>query len=115
MENSCWGCEINERHSRGEMEGVVYDSEHIFANWMPNSWAELHIRIQTKQHIATVYDLTAEHDAIVIDLMNAIRKAGNEIIALKGGCELIMNMGKFQNTKHFHCHVAYGVHEGDES
>ena len=114
MENNCWGCETNKRHERGEIERIVYDSEHILAHYVPDSWAEIHIRIQTKQHIVSIFDLTAEHDAIVLDLMNAVRAAGNEIIAEKGGCELIMNMGKFQNTKHFHCHVAYGVHEGDE-
>jgi len=113
MENNCWGCEINKKHEHGELTGIVYDSEHFVAAYVPDSWAEVHIRINSKKHIASIFDFTDEHDPIVLDLMNAVRTAGNEIMAQKGGCELIMNMGKFQNTKHFHCHVCYGVHEGN--
>ena len=107
LANDCWGCELNERNKRGEIERVVYDSELVLAHYVPNSWAEIHIRIQSKEHIPTALDINPSHEAIVLDMMTALRRATAEILQTKEGVRIYMNIGGFQGTKHIHFHVTY--------
>jgi len=106
--NDCWGCELNSRHAAGELTGVVYDSEHVLAHYIPDSWAPVHIRINSKQHFMGLDDLDEnKREAVWMDVMRAVKLAKDEVIAKKGGATLYLNMGDKQNTKHFHCHVIW--------
>jgi len=109
----CWRCELTTKLERGDIacEQVIYNSEYTFAIDAPWEYSEERISVQTKKHIATIHDLTPNDNEIVLDLMEAIKAASQFLIDKKGGCEVLMNQGKFQNTKHIHIHVCYGVYE----
>jgi len=92
-------------------ELIIYNSEHTFAWDAPWEYSEERISVQTKKHIATIHDLTPEDDEIVLDLMEAVKAASQFLIDKKGGCEVLMNQGKFQSTKHIHIHVCYRMYE----
>ncbi|MCL2396719.1 MAG: HIT domain-containing protein [Defluviitaleaceae bacterium] len=111
--HECWGCEYTAMLERGEIapERIIYNSEHTFAVDAPWEYSEERVAVQPKKHIATIHDLTSEDDEIVLDLMEAIKAASQYLIDKKGGCEVLMNQGKFQNTKHIHIHVCYGIYE----
>jgi len=100
-----------DRYYSGEEERrVVYESEHCFAAYSTKPFAEVHILVVTKRHIPSLFDFTEDDGVIVMDVMRAVRKAMDEVYALKGGCKVEMYTGRFPTftaLKHFHCHVIY--------
>jgi len=107
LANNCWGCELNEKSERGEIEHIMYNSKYVLANYVPDSWAPIHIRIQSKKHIPTALDIIRDDGPIALDLMKALREATAEILQTKEGVRIYMNIGGFQGTKHIHFHVTY--------
>ena len=104
----CGLCSLLNKYAQGEEEvQIVYESEHSFAAHSTKKFAEVHVFIASKKHVPTIFDLTEQDNALVIDIMEAIKAAAREVIALKGACKLEMYLGEFQGTKHFHCHVIY--------
>jgi len=103
----CEICSLLNKYALGEEVKVVYDSEHTIAIHSTKPFAQVHVVIFSKKHIPTIFDLTEQDNELVIDVMEAIKEASKEVIALKGACKLEMYLGEFQNTKHFHCHVIY--------
>ena len=114
MENQeCGACRRIALIDAGEMPPgpIIYNSEHSFAYDAPWKYSEERVAVLTKKHIATIHDLTPEDDAVVLDLMEALKAASQYLIDKKGGYEILMNQGRFQNTKHIHIHVCYEVYE----
>jgi diadenosine tetraphosphate (Ap4A) HIT family hydrolase len=104
--NDCSMCDSLSKYISGElMCEKVYESKHALAIFATKPYAEVHILIMTKNHIATVFDI--ENPDIILDINKAVKTASKKVIAMKGACKLEMYLGEFQNAKHFHCHVIY--------
>ena len=112
-EQKCKLCDLLDRHKteKEDME-IVYESEYSLAQYQtePHKFAEVHIMVFSKKHISSLFDLTGEDRELILDFVEAIRVASEEVVALKGGCKLEMYTGKFPTFTalgHFHCHVIY--------
>ena len=106
--NYCGMCNRISKYMNGEEDyKAVYESEHSLAIYPSKPSTQVHILIMTKRHFETVFDITDEHDEVMLDIMKAIQAASREVIALKGACKVQMYLGEFQNTRHFHCHIVY--------
>jgi histidine triad (HIT) family protein len=105
--NDCGICCLLNKYAEDEEVKVVYESEYTLAVYSTKPFAQVHIFIASKKHISTIFDLTEQDNALVIDMMTAVKIASKEIIEQKGACKLEMYLGEFQNTKHLHCHVIY--------
>jgi len=107
----CVLCRLLIRHVSGDEEiKVVYETEHVLAIHAIKPHAEVHILILSKKHIPSMLDLTEDDAELVADLHRAIKIASKEVFALKGGCKLEMNTGRFPlftAVGHLHCHVIY--------
>ena len=86
---------------------VVYESGRVLAFYSTKPYAEVHIMIVSKQHIATIFDMTKDDDELKLDMLDAIKIASEIIIKKKGACKIEMYLGEFQQVRHLHCHVIY--------
>jgi len=111
--SDCGLCALLDRYKSGEEEmKIVYESDYSLAKYQtePHKFAEVHIMIVSKKHIPSLFDLTENDSALILDIAKAIRAASDEIFKIKGGCKLEMYTGTFPTftaVKHFHCHVIY--------
>ncbi len=107
-ENECVFCRlINNLESERNRMKIIYESDTLLAFYSTMPYAEVHIVITTKRHIATIFDFSDEDDALKLEIFAAVKLASEEIIRLKGACKVEMYLGDFQQAKHFHCHVIY--------
>ena len=86
---------------------VVYESDKVLAFYSTKPFAEVHIVIISKQHIATIFDLSESDDALQLDILKAVKIASQIMIEQEGACKVEMYLGDLQWTKHLHCHVIY--------
>lgn len=104
--NDCVFCRIG----NGEIPSrKIYEDEHIFAFHDISPQAPVHILIIPKQHVSSMAELSAEHEAA---MGRAMVQAGR--IAREEGCSdgfrTIVNTGRVggQEVYHLHIHVVGG-------
>lgn len=104
--SDCIFCRI----ARGEIPSKkVYEDEDLFAFHDINPVAPVHFMIIPKQHVASLYDVDASHQALLGKLF---AKAG-ELARSQGltdGFRTIINTGRIgrQEVYHLHVHVLGG-------
>lgn len=104
--SDCIFCKI----IRGEIPcRKVYEDEEILAFHDINPQRPVHFMIVPKQHIATLYDTGAEHQAV---LGTMLAKAGSlaRSQGLADGFRTIINTGRVggQEVYHLHVHILGG-------
>ena len=72
-------------------------------------WAPVHMLIIPKQHIATMYDTTAEH-AAMLGRMTALAPKLMRDLGVTNGFRIVVNTGPdgMQEVQHVHMHVMGG-------
>ena len=45
-------------------------------------------------------------DNLVLEIMEIINEISNEMLERHGGCQILTNLGNYQDVKHLHWHVA---------
>ena len=101
---------LNRYNSEEEKMRVVYETDLVLAFHSTKPFAEVHVMIMSKKHISNLFELTDSDNALVRDILEAIKIASEKVFALKGACKLEMYTGKFPTftaVPHFHCHVIY--------
>ena len=107
-DTKCFFCEQLEDFEKRMTElEIVYESDKVLAFYATKPFAEVHIIVISKKHIATIFDLTEKDDALKLDMFTAIKNASEIIIKEKGACKTEMYLGELQWTKHLHCHVTF--------
>jgi histidine triad (HIT) family protein len=74
-----------------------------------NPWAPVHVLIIPKQHIATLYDVGPEHDALLGRILALAPRLMREL-GVHNGFRSIINTGEDgrQEVQHLHLHVIGG-------
>jgi histidine triad (HIT) family protein len=85
---------------------AVLETKHVLAYYHTNPYCEVHIVVVPKKHIDSL--LTLEDKEIWDDLLNVLKKVASQVKEEYGACRIITNLGQYQDSKHLHCHVAYG-------
>lgn len=66
----------------------------------------VHVVVVPKRHVGSLLDL--EDDGLALELLAAVRKVAADVSASEGGCHIVTNLGKYQESKHLHFHVSAG-------
>ena len=74
--DDCVLCNLLDRYAHGEDDiKVIYESDLSLAIHAIKPFAEVHILILSKNHIPSMFDLTERDDALVSDILKAIKLA----------------------------------------
>jgi histidine triad (HIT) family protein len=104
--SDCIFCRI----ARGEIPSKkVYEDEDIFAFHDINPQAPVHFMVIPKQHIASLNDADASHQAVLGKLMAKVGELARSQ-GLADGFRTIINTGRIgrQEVYHLHVHILGG-------
>jgi len=87
----------------------VYEDEHLLAFHDINPWAPVHVLIIPKLHIASMVDVTPEHEALLGRMMAVSPRLMREL-GVTNGYRHVINTGADgrQEVMHLHLHVMGG-------
>jgi histidine triad (HIT) family protein len=66
-------------------------------------WAH-HVVVIPKAHIASLLDAGLD-EVLLNELLSVVRRVAEEMTEAQGGCHVVTNLGKYQESKHLHVHV----------
>lgn len=88
----------------------VYEDEKVLAFNDINPAAPVHVLIIPKEHIESMRDITAEHEALIGHIHSIIRDLANEFGLSDDGYRIVNNCGNNggQTVPHLHYHLMGG-------
>jgi histidine triad (HIT) family protein len=100
--SGCLFCKIVSREIPAK---ILYDDEHLLAFEDINPQAPLHALIIPKTHIATLNDLSPEHDALVGEMTRRAAALAKERGYAERGFRTVINTNREAGQTVFHIHV----------
>jgi len=87
----------------------VHEDEELLVFRDINPWAPVHVLVIPKQHIATLYDVAIEHDALLGRMLGLAPRLMREL-GVSNGFRTLINTGEDgrQEVQHLHMHVMGG-------
>lgn len=99
--SDCLFCKI----VAGEIPGdMVYEDDKVIAFKDINPKAEVHLLVIPREHVASLNELTPEHDALMAHMMRVIPQLAKSQ-GLDEGFRTIINTGKEGGQIIFHLHL----------
>ncbi|HEY0324201.1 MAG TPA: HIT domain-containing protein [Pyrinomonadaceae bacterium] len=86
----------------------VMETENVLAFHHTRPFYPVHIVVIPKRHIGSLISLEEEDNNLLLELMIVVRKVAAQVLAEHGACRVVTNLGKYQDSKHLHWHVASG-------
>lgn len=85
-----------------------YESENVLAYHHTRPYWPVHIVVVPKKHIPSFTNRNAEDDSIVTEILQAVRTIAKKVEEEKGEARILTNLGRYQDSKHFHIHISSG-------
>jgi histidine triad (HIT) family protein len=86
----------------------VHETENVLAYHHTRPFYPVHIVVIPKKHILSLITLEEEETDLLVELLSVVKKVAADVVAEHGACRVITNLGKYQDSKHLHWHVAFG-------
>jgi histidine triad (HIT) family protein len=87
---------------------VVLETGDVLAFHHTRPFYPVHIVVVPKRHIPSLTDLGGHPPELLYRLLDAVREVAGRVEREHGACRVITNLGKYQDSKHLHFHVAHG-------
>ena len=87
---------------------VVMETEDVLAFHHTRPYYPVHIVVVPKAHVPSLTDLGGHPPELTHRLLDAVRQVAAEVERQHGACRVVTNLGKYQDSKHLHFHVAHG-------
>jgi histidine triad (HIT) family protein len=84
----------------------VFETDNVLAYFHTRPFWETHIVVIPKTHVGSL--LTIEDNALLIDLLEVVKKVAATVVEEKGAARVLTNLGDYQDSKHLHFHVNFG-------
>lgn len=88
---------------------VVIETDNVLAFYHTRPFYPVHIVVIPKLHIGSLLDTTAEHSALLLELLDVIRRVARQVMDEHGAARVLTNLGQYQDSKHLHWHVISGA------
>ena len=85
----------------------VLETANVLAYHHTRPFWETHIVVIPKTHVASL--LTIEDNALLIELLDAVKQVAARVLEEKGAARVLTNLGRYQDSKHLHFHVYSGA------
>ena len=100
--NDCLFCKIVKREIPAS---IVYEDDRVLAFNDINPQAPTHILVIPKQHVATLNDLSPDHDAMVGELVRRAAAIAKDRGLSAGGFRTVFNTNREAGQTVFHVHL----------
>ena len=87
---------------------VVLETDGVLAFRHTRPAWPVHIVVVPKRHVPSLVDLGDADEALLHEVLSAVRRVANEVLQEHGGCRVVTNLGRYQDSKHLHFHVSSG-------
>ncbi len=91
---------------------VVRETEDVLAFHHTRPYWPVHIVVIPRQHIPSLTQLGDGSIETVYRVLDVVREIAAEVEAEHGECQVVTNLGRYQDSKHLHFHVASGKSYG---
>ena len=86
----------------------VFETENVLAFHHTQPFYPVHVVVIPKRHIGSLLTIEAEDQDLLLELLEAVRQVAAKIVKEHGACRVLTNLGRYQDSKHLHWHVAFG-------
>lgn len=97
---SDWYCE-ELLSGRTEVERI-FEDESVIAYWHTRPHYAHHAVVTTKTHVDSLLEIDAGALANVFEVVKAVAAL---FVAAYGGAHVVTNVGRYQDSRHFHVHI----------
>ncbi len=87
---------------------VVKETDNVLAYHHTRPFWPTHIVVIPKRHIGSLLTLEESDSSLLLEMIGIVREVAAEVVAEKGACRVLTNLGKYQDSKHLHWHVSSG-------
>jgi histidine triad (HIT) family protein len=85
----------------------LFESDDLLAFQHTKPKWETHIVVVPKRHVVSLAD-PSMNDTELNELISVVRRIASQVLADKGECRVVTNLGRYQDSKHLHFHVTAG-------
>ena len=89
---------------------VVEETEHVLAFHHTRPHYPVHVVVVPKQHVSSLLELEPGGE-LAAELWGVVQRVAAQMTDEHGGCHVITNLGRYQQSKHLHIHVGFGEPE----
>jgi histidine triad (HIT) family protein len=100
--SNCLFCKIINREIPGS---IVYEDERLLAFNDINPQAPTHVLVVPKHHIASLNELTAEHDGLIGEMVRRAAAIARERGIFEAGFRTVFNTNRDAGQTVFHIHL----------
>lgn len=87
---------------------IVRETGNVLAYYHTRPFWPVHIVVISKRHVSSLLTLTESDDELLLELLRVVREVAQGVMDEYGACRVLTNLGKYQDSKHLHWHVAFG-------
>lgn len=87
---------------------VVYEDDDVLAYHHTKPFWPVHIVVVPKRHIPSLLEITGSQIWILNRVIAQCQIIADSLVKEYGAARVITNLGKYQDSKHLHFHVAFG-------
>jgi histidine triad (HIT) family protein len=87
---------------------VVCETDDVLAYHHTRPFWPTHIVVIPKRHVSSLLTLEESDVQLLLEMISIVRKVAEQVVAEHGGCRVLTNLGKYQDSKHLHWHVSAG-------
>ena len=84
----------------------VMETEKVLAYHHTKPYCPVHIVVVPKEHISSLLGLNDEK--LTLEIINVIKKVAEKVNKEQGECQILTNLGNYQDSKHLHFHICAG-------
>ena len=87
---------------------VVVETVDVLAFHHTRPYWPVHIVVVPKQHVPSLTDLGDATPEVLMKLLDVVRSIAADVEREHGAARVLTNLGRYQDSKHLHFHVASG-------
>jgi histidine triad (HIT) family protein len=86
----------------------VVETDNVLAYHHTRPYYPVHIVVIPKRHIPSLITLEESDNELLLELFDVVKRVAADVTTEHGACRVLTNIGKYQDSKHLHWHVAFG-------
>ena len=87
---------------------IVTETDNVLAYHHTRPFWPEHIVVIPKRHLGSLLTTDTRDAPLLLELLTVIREVAAKVVAERGACRVLTNLGEYQDSKHLHWHISFG-------